>query len=138
MSEPESANNVIQKTLSQIDKNVKHKIDIQFIFLRWREFVGNFADKISPVDIKGKTLILHSNNSTLKDKFKYRVKTLIQKINSTFGEEVIDKIIFGMNFAAPKNLSVEGKKSIQPVSAEVPSVEVTSNATLGNHGGVKG
>ena len=125
MSELEIASQVIQKSLSQIDKSVKQKIDLQFIFLRWREFVGNFADKIYPVEIKGKTLILHSNNSTLKDKFKYRVKTLIQKINSTFGEEVIDKIIFGMNFAAQKNLAAKSKADIKPAPAEVSNAEVT-------------
>ncbi len=125
MSEPEIASQVIQKSLTQIDKSVKQKIDIQFIFLRWREFAGNFADKISPVEIRGKTLILHSNNSTLKDKFKYRAKDIISKINSTFGEEVIEKIIFGMNFTAQKNLAVKSKKEIQPAPAEVSSAEVT-------------
>lgn len=125
MSEPEIASTVIQKSLAQIDKSVKHKIDIQFIFLKWREFAGNFADKISPVEVKGKTLILHSNNSTLKDKLKYRVKDIISKINSTFGEEVIDKIIFGMNFTAQKNLAAKSKKAIQPATAEVSSAEVT-------------
>ena len=105
MNEPEIASTVIQKSLSQIDKDVKQKIDLQFIFLRWRELVGDFADKIYPVEIKGKTLILHSNNSTLKDKFKYRAKDLVSKINSIFGVEVIDKIIFGANFTATAEVS---------------------------------
>ena len=125
MNEPEIASTVIQKSLSQIDKDVKQKIDLQFIFLRWRELVGDFADKIYPVEIKGKTLILHSNNSTLKDKFKYRAKDLVSKINSIFGVEVIDKIIFGANFNTKKNLSVESPKNTQPATAEVSNAEVT-------------
>ena len=131
MNEPEIANKVIQKTLAQIDPSVKNRIDIQFIFLRWRKFVGDFADKISPVEIKGKTLILHSDNSTLKDKFKYRVKDLIQKINSTFGAEVVDKIIFGMNFKAQKNFADKPAKITQPSNAEVSTaVEVKTEEIL--------
>ena len=131
MSEPEIASAVIQKSLAQIDKNVKRQIDIQFIFLRWREFAGAFADKISPVAIKGKTLILHSYNSTLKDRFKYRVKDIIQKINITFGAEVVDKIIFGMNFNAQKNFADKTKKDTQPSNSDVKIAEVsTAEITL--------
>lgn len=147
MNEPEIANKVIQKSLAQIDPNIKNRIDIQFIFLRWREFAGDFADKISPVDIKGKTLVLYSDNSTLKDKFKYRAKDLILKINAIFGAEVIDKIIFGMNFNEKKKsadksqITDKTKKVTKSANAkvtraenskaeksrvEVPTVEVSS------------
>lgn len=124
MSEPEIASKVIQKSLTHIDPSVKKQIDIQFIFLRWREFVGDFADKIFPVEFKGKTLVLHSDNSTLKDKFKYLIKDLVPKINSIFGAEVVDKIIFGTNFNAQKKSADKTKKITQP-STEISSVEVT-------------
>ena len=96
---------IIPKTLSSIDDDVKNKIDCHKIFFKWNEIVGGDADKIFPVKIEGSTLTLYSLSSSLKDKFKYRTPQILCKINSIFGENFVTKIIFGKTFLSnPKKI----------------------------------
>lgn len=118
MEDFEIIKDVMPKTLAAIDEDVKRKVDEHKIFFIWREIVGNDADEIFPVKISGKTLTLYSSNSSLKDKFKYRIPQLIGKINSALGDEVIDKIIFGRIF---QSKPIETQKIIRD---EIPAAEI--------------
>ena len=126
MSKFEIINDVIPKTLSLIDEDFKYNVDCHKIFLRWREIVGDDADKIFPVKIDGKTLTVYSLSSSLKDKFKYRIPQILNKINSTCGDNLIDKIIFGKTFSA-------NNKKISPakiVADEIVEVNLTEEEIL--------
>ena len=115
MKDFESIQDVMPKTLALIDEDVKRKVDEHKIFFMWREIVGNDADEIFPVKISGKTLTLYSSNSSLKDKFKYRIPQLISQINSALSDEVVDKIIFGRIFQSDP---IENKKVVRD---EIPA-----------------
>ncbi|MBR5913450.1 MAG: DUF721 domain-containing protein [Selenomonadaceae bacterium] len=120
MSKLELIEEIIPKTLSSIGEDVKHKVDCHKIFFKWREIVGEDAEKIFPVKIDGTTLTLYSSSPSLKDKFKYRIPQLIAKINSNIGEEVVTKINFGKTFLSNNQKVVEEK-----ISADVEVAEVT-------------
>ena len=107
MSKLEILEEVIPKTLSEIGEDFNHKVDCHKIFFKWRDIVGDDADEIFPVKIDGTTLTVYSQNSSLKDKFKYRIPQILEKINSTFGKNFINKIIFGKTFLENKNLSAK-------------------------------
>lgn len=98
MKELEIVKNVIEKNLESLDENVRRQIDFNVITLNWREIVGEYAEEIFPVEMIGTTLILSSENSSLKDNFKYRTPNLIKKINEHFNKEIVTKIIFGRDF----------------------------------------
>ena len=117
MSKLELIKNIVPKTLSQIDEDFKHNIDCHKLFFKWRELVGEDSEKIFPVKIEGTTLTLYSDSSSLKDKFKYRVPQLIEKINSLLGEEVIKKIIFGKTFSSNSERVLENK-AVEEVETE--------------------
>ena len=104
MSKFEILEEVIPKTLSEVGENFNHKVDCHKIFFKWRDIVGDDADEIFPIKIDGTTLTLYSQNSSLKDKFKYRIPQILDKINSIFGKNFITKIIFGKTFLENKNL----------------------------------
>ena len=116
MSQLESVDSVIDKSLLNISEDLKNKVDCHKIFFKWRELVGDDADEIFPVQIDGSTLTLYSDNSSLRDKFKYRIPQLIKQINSTCGAEIVAKIIFGQNFLAD-NPTLKNKKIL--ISDEV-------------------
>ena len=125
MGKPKIISDVIPQTLSLIDDGVKRKIDEHKIFFKWREFVGEESDKIFPVKIEGKTLTLYSDSPSLKDKFKYRIPQLIQKINAGFDDEVVTKIIFGKSFQAKPPI----KQSVTPFE-KIPEIILTDEEIL--------
>ena len=102
MSQLEIVDSIVDKSLAKIGEDFKYKVDCHKIFFKWRELVGDDADEIFPVQISGSTLTLYSDNSSLKDKFKYRIPQLIEQINSICGTEIVTKIIFGQNFSENK------------------------------------
>lgn len=122
MNDFEIIGDVVQENLAQLDDEVQHKLNCRMIFHHWKEFVGDDAEEIFPVEIIGTTLILYSDNSTLKDKFKYRASTLIKKINAHFNKKIVTKI--GFNYSAFKlqRLTNENSKTAENF---VPSVEIS-------------
>lgn len=123
MSQLESVDNVVNKSLSDIGEEFKYKVDCHKIFFKWREIVGDDADEIFPVQIKGSTLIIYSENSSLKDKFKYRTPQLIAQINSICGAEIISKIIFGKTFLGNKKVVQEQKILLEDKPEEITLTE---------------
>ena len=122
MSQLESVDKVLDKSLSNIGEDFKYTVDCHKNFFKWRELVGDDADEIFPVKIEGVTLTLFSDNSSLKDKFKFRIPQLITKINSICGAEVVKKIIFGNNFSENRQ-KVTAKKNFPDEVAEVTLTE---------------
>ncbi len=122
MNDFEIIGDVVQENLAQLDDEVQHKLNCRMIFHHWKEFVGDDAEEIFPVEIIGTTLILYSDNSTLKDKFKYRVSTLIKKINAHFNKKIVTKI--GFNYSAFKLQRLTNENS-KPAENFVPSVEIS-------------
>ncbi len=122
MNDFEIIGDVVQENLAQLDDEVQRKLNCRMIFHHWKEFVGDDAEEIFPVEIIGTTLILYSDNSTLKDKFKYRASTLIKKINAHFNKKIVTKI--GFNYSAFKlqRLTNENSKTAENF---VPSVEIS-------------
>ena len=122
MSQLESVDKVLDKSLSNISEDFKYTVDCHKIFFKWRELVGDDADEIFPVQIEGATLTLFSDNSSLKDKFKFRIPQLITKINSICGAEVVKKIIFGNNFSENRQ-KVTAKKNFPDEVVEITLTE---------------
>ena len=123
MSQLEIVDSVVDKSLLNIGEDFKYKVDCHKIFFKWRELVGDDANEIFPVQISGSTLTLYSENSPLKDKFKYRIPQLIAKINSICGAKLVTKIIFGNNFSGKRKIVTE-RKNLSPLEfAEVTLTE---------------
>lgn len=122
MNDFEIIGDVVQENLAQLDDEVQRKLNCRMIFHHWKEFVGDDAEEIFPVEIIGTTLILYSDNSTLKDKFKYRASTLIKKINAHFNKKIVTKI--GFNYSAFKLQRLTNENS-KPAENFVPSVEIS-------------
>ena len=110
MSQLEGVAGVVDKSLLNIGADFKYKVDCHKIFFKWRELVGDDADEIFPIQIVGATLILYSDNASLRDKFKFLSPQLIAKINSTCGAEIVKKIIFGNDFSE-KRQEINVKKN---------------------------
>lgn len=122
MNDFEIIGDVVQENLAQLDDEVQRKLNCRMIFHHWKEFVGDDAEEIFPVEIIGTMLILYSDNSTLKDKFKYRASTLIKKINAHFNKKIVTKI--GFNYSALKLQRLTNENS-KPAKNFVPSVEIS-------------
>ena len=106
----ESLDKILIRTISQ-DKNLSESIFFMEIFKHKQEIFGNLADKITPVKITDKTLLIYTNNSTVKDNLKFTAKNILAKINQIIGrgEIIIEKISFAKNFQKPKQIFIEEK-----------------------------
>ena len=71
MSEPENIGAVLQRTLEEISPELRKKILQKEIFNRWHEIFKSIADKFSPVEIQGETLIVTSTDGALMDALKF-------------------------------------------------------------------
>ena len=105
VSELENVDEVIQKTLTDMGGNVKQRVNCVQIFNRWKDFVDD-DEEIFPVELKGGILTLYSSSPMLNDKYKFLLPELIEKINISFNEKIVTKIIFGKSFKTPR-LNVE-------------------------------
>ena len=117
VSELENVDEVIQKTLTDIGGNVKQRVNCVQIFHRWKDFVDD-AEEIFPVELKGKILTLYSSSPLLNDKYKFLLPELIEKINKSFDDEIVTKIIFGKIFQAQKVDAEKIKKKDEPVEVD--------------------
>lgn len=122
MNDLEVVGDVVQKNLSQFDDEVQRKLNCRIIFQHWREIVNDDAEEIFPVEIIGTTLILYSDNSALKDKFKYRAATLIKKINAHFNKKIVTKIAF--HYSAFKLQRLTADENSKPEENFSPNVKI--------------
>lgn len=123
MNDIKIVGDIVQENLEQFDAEVQRKLNCRIIFQHWREFVGDDAEEIFPVEIIGTTLILYSDNSALKDKFKYRAATLIKKINAHFNKKIVTKI--GFNYPAFKLQRLNVDENSKPAKNSIDDVEIT-------------
>ena len=123
MGQPTSIKDILASDLPDIDKTLRQKMLQNEILRRWDEIFDRFADKIMPVRFEGDTLIINSNDNSLKDMLKYSAKNFVDKINAVIGNPVIAQIKFG-GIAEPvkavekKNAPVEIAKDKNLLTAE--------------------
>ena len=103
MSEPENIGAVLQRTLEEISPELRKKILQKEIFNRWHEIFKSIADKFSPVEIQGETLIVTSTDGALMDALKFGAGEFVKLINDKVSPDmpIISDIKFGKGFAAP-------------------------------------
>ena len=115
----EQLDKILVKTISQ-DKNLAEKIFFMEISRHWKEIFGNLADKVTPIKITDKTLLIYTNNSAVKDNLKFTAKNILAKVNQIIGrgEIIINEISFAKTFQKPKKIFVEdmpAEKISEPV-----------------------
>lgn len=126
MNDFEIIGDVVQENLAQLDDESQRKLNCRMIFQHWQEIVGDDAEEIFPVEIIGTTLTLYSDNSALKDKFKYRASTLIKKINAHFNKKIVTKI--GFNYSAFKLQRLTTGENSKPAENFIEDVEISLTA----------
>lgn len=100
MSEIERVGVVLQKTLEEINPELRKRLLQNEIFKRWHEIFGTIAKRFSPVKIQGDTLIVASNDSAVKDVMKFGAASFVDMINDKIspGIPIISKIKFDGRF----------------------------------------
>ena len=117
MNKFESIDKILIKTAAQDKTGFGEKILCLSVCQRWKEIAGNLSEKISPIKIQGKTLIISAENSAAKDNAKFLAKNIIEKTNEIVGrgEKIIEKISFGNSLQKPKKIPDKFFDSIKKI-----------------------
>lgn len=120
MSELETIANILPLSLGEVDPALRKRILGLEIRRRWNEIFGTLANDLAFVKLDGKTLVLESQNSAVRDAFKYGARILIDRVNAVIRreEDFVDRIEFGRNLDPPPALPTQ-KTAPAPKPAEV-------------------
>jgi hypothetical protein len=86
----------MQQALQQFIKKNKNKHAFQAVQIEavWEQLMGKtvarYTDKIQ---IQGTKLMIHTHVAPLKQELSYQKHIIIQRVNETLGEAVIDEVI---------------------------------------------
>ena len=127
MSNPEIIGAVLQKSLNEINPELRKKLLQKEIFKQWHEIFKTLADKISPVKIQGETLIVTSNDGAVTDTLKFGAENFVKLINEKIspGMPIISEIKFGRNFDAPQIKNIPVKIEYDEVKIELTPQEIS-------------
>ncbi|MBI9112574.1 DUF721 domain-containing protein [Maridesulfovibrio ferrireducens] len=78
--------------VSVLDGN--HKLMIPKLWKAWPELMGELAEFAKPLGHRKTTLILAAEDSVAAQELSYFAPEILLRINSFFGEEVFDKVLF--------------------------------------------
>lgn len=111
----ENIDKVLTRSILQ-DSNLSDKIFFIEISKHWKEILGSLADRVTPVKIQEKILLIYTNNSAVKDNLKFTAKNIVAKINDKIGrgEKIIENISFVKNFQKPHKIFHESEKISEP------------------------
>jgi predicted nucleic acid-binding Zn ribbon protein len=85
----ELVNQVLEKYRREADQDITKLWDL------WEDTVGDpIADNTRPAAFKGKILIVYVSSSTWMQQLQFLKKDMIEKINNTLGEDLVEEIKF--------------------------------------------
>lgn len=70
------------------------KLMVPRLWKAWPELMGELAEFAKPLGHRKRTLILASDDSVAAQELSYFAPEILERINSFFGEEVFDKVLF--------------------------------------------
>ncbi|WP_320174489.1 DUF721 domain-containing protein [Maridesulfovibrio sp.] len=76
------------------DLDGQYKLMIPKLWKAWPELMGELAEFAKPLGHRKRTLILASDDSVAAQELSYFAPEILERINSFFGEEVFDKVLF--------------------------------------------
>ena len=86
----------LQEAMQQFLKNSKFKTYIQAIQIEevWEQIMGKTIAKYTDkIQIIGSTLFITTSVAPLKNELIYQKETILQRVNDSFGEKVINTVI---------------------------------------------
>ena len=130
MSELETVDGVLIRTVEKMPDDMSGKILRAEVFRRWKEIAGTLSREITPLKIQNKTLVIYAENPVVKDTMKFLAASIVEKINKTVGrgEKIVEKITFGKSFEKPsKDLEeiINPKFEKNPDAKKIPSADLS-------------
>ncbi|WP_320172364.1 DUF721 domain-containing protein [Maridesulfovibrio sp.] len=74
--------------------DAKDRLMIPRLWKAWPELMGELAEFAKPLGHRKRTLILASDDPVAAQELSYFAPEILERINSFFGEEVFDKVLF--------------------------------------------
>lgn len=104
-----STGEILNETIRKL--GLDSKIKSHQIWYVWDKVVGHhIANVAQPEDIKGKTLFVNVRDNIWLRQLKFLESMIIDKLNSTIGETVINKIYFKLGDVKSSESGVRGSE----------------------------
>src|SRR3989338_8014148 len=114
-----STGEILNDTIRKL--GLDSKIKSHQIWYIWDKVVGHhIANVAQPEDIKGKTLFVNVRDNILLRQLKFLESMMVNKLNTTIGETVINKIYFKLGEI--KQLGSYGVKELRDKNSSTPQL----------------
>ena len=121
-----STGEILNDTIRKLGLDTK--IKSHQIWYIWDKVVGHhIANVAQPEDIKGKTLFVNVRDNIWLRQLKFLESMMVNKLNTTIGETVINKIYFKLGEI--KQLGSDGVKELRDKNSSTPQLLNSSTAT---------
>jgi len=121
-----STGEILNDTIRKL--GLDSKIKSHQIWYIWDKVVGHhIANVAQPEDIKGKTLFVNVRDNIWLRQLKFLESMMVNKLNITIGETVINKIYFKLGEI--KQLGSDGVKELRDKNSSTPQLLNSSTAT---------
>ena len=121
-----STGEILNDTIRKL--GLDSKIKSHQIWYIWDKVVGqHIANVAQPEDIKGKTLFVNVRDNIWLRQLKFLESMMVNKLNTTIGETVINKIYFKLGEI--KQLGSDGVKELRDKNSSTPQLLNSSTAT---------
>ena len=121
-----STGEILNDTIRKL--GLDSKIKSHHIWYIWDKVVGHhIANVAQPEDIKGKTLFVNVRDNIWLRQLKFLESMMVNKLNTTIGETVINKIYFKLGEI--KQLGSDGVKELRDKNSSTPQLLNSSTAT---------
>src|SRR3989338_2463510 len=121
-----STGEILNDTIRKLGLDTK--IKSHQIWYIWDKVVGHhIANVAQPEDIKGKTLFVNVRDNIWLRQLKFLESMMVNKLNTTIGENVINKIYFKLGEI--KQLGSDGVKELRDKNSSTPQLLNSSTAT---------
>lgn len=124
-----STGEILNDTIRKL--GLDSKIKSHQIWYIWDKVVGHhIANVAQPEDIKGKTLFVNVRDNIWLRQLKFLESMMVDKLNSTIGETVINKIYFKLGDVKSSEFRVRSseftEKQFPTNNSELPDIDLPS------------